>query len=95
MDTLKCTSLIDNPASLPRKAVMPEFPPGTPIAEFKPIAPTLKALEVGQSAEFPIEQLTSIQTTKHRLCKNYLRQGWDAEVVVNERSYTVVVTRTA
>lgn len=80
---------------LPRKPQMPYFPPGTPVAESKPISSTLKALKVGDIAVFPIEQLTSVQSTKNRLVRNYMRQGWNAEVIVNEDEYTVTVRRTS
>lgn len=79
----------------PRKPSLPEFGPGVLVAEPLPISPTLKALKIGEKAVFPIEQLTSIQTTKNRLCRIYSRQGWNAEVVVNDAEYQVVVTRIA
>lgn len=79
----------------PRKPSLPEFGPGVQVPESRPIAPTLKMLKVGESAEFPIEQLTSIQTTKNRLCRVYARQGWNADVIVNDQNYQVVVIRTA
>lgn len=79
----------------PRKPTLPEFGPGVNVPESRPIAPTLKMLKIGESAEFPIEQLTSVQSTKNRLCRMYSRQGWNAEVVVNDNEFQVVVTRTA
>lgn len=79
----------------PRKPKLPEFGPGVEVANMLPIAPTLKSLKVGDKAVFPIEQLTSIQSTKNRLCRMYSRQGWNADVVVNDAEYQVVVTRTA
>lgn len=48
----------------PRKPTLPEFGPGVQIPASRPIAPTLKMLKIGESAEFPIEQLTSVQSTK-------------------------------
>lgn len=79
----------------PRKPTLPEFGPGVQIPASRPIAPTLKMLKIGESAEFPIEQLTSVQSTKNRLCRMYARQGWNANVVVNDLQYQVIVTRTA
>lgn len=79
----------------PRKPTLPEFGPGVQIPASRPIAPTLKMLKIGESAEFPIEQLTSVQSTKNRLCRMYARQGWNADVVVNDLQYQVIVTRTA
>lgn len=79
----------------PRKPTLPEFGPGVQIPALRPIAPTLKTLKIGESAEFPIEQLTSVQSTKNRLCRMYARQGWNADVVVNDLQYQVIVTRTA
>ena len=79
----------------PRKPTLPEFGPGVQIPASRPIAPTLKMLKIGESAEFPIEQLTSVQSTKNRLCRMYARQGWNADVVVNDLHYQVIVTRTA
>lgn len=79
----------------PRKPTLPEFGPGVQIPASRPIAPALKMLKIGESAEFPIEQLTSVQSTKNRLCRMYARQGWNADVVVNDLQYQVIVTRTA
>lgn len=79
----------------PRKPTLPEFGPGVQVAEPLPISSTLKSLKVGEKAVFPIEQLTSIQTTKNRLCRTYSRQGWNAEVFVNDAEFQVVVTRIA
>lgn len=79
----------------PRKPSLPEFGPGVTVPECLPISPTLKQLKIGESAVFPIEQLTSVQTTKNRLCRMYARQGWNADVAVNDREYQIVVTRTA
>lgn len=79
----------------PRKPILPEFGPDVQIPASKPIAPTLKTLKIGESAEFPIEQLTSVQSTKNRLCRMYSRQGWNADVIVNDLEYQVIVTRTA
>lgn len=79
----------------PRKPTLPEFGPGVQIPASRPIAPILKMLKIGESAEFPIEQLTSVQSTKNRLCRMYARQGWNADVVVNDLQYQVIVTRTA
>lgn len=77
----------------PRKPSLPEFGPGVQVADPLPISPTLKALKVGEKAVFPIEQLTSVQSTKNRLCRTYARQGWNADVVVNDAEFQIVVTR--
>lgn len=79
----------------PRKQKFPVFEPGTPVAKSLPIAPTLKALMVGESAVFPIEQYSSLQTTVNRFHRIYSRQGWTAQLVANEEEFTATVTRTA
>lgn len=68
----------------PRRRVIPEFSPSVPIAKSVPVAPTLKALKIGEVAEFPTEQRSSVLATIYRLRKDYKRQGWDVEVVANE-----------
>lgn len=58
-----------------------------------PVAATLRKLEVGESAIFPIEQRSSILTTLSRFRTDYARQGWDAEPTTNKQNFTVVVKR--
>ena len=79
----------------PRNPPLPGFGPGVQVPASSPIAPPLKTLKVGEPAESPIERLTSVQSTKNRLCRMYARQGWNADVVVNDHEYQVIVTRTA
>ena len=80
----------------PRRRVVPEFSPDVPIAKSVPIAPTLKALRVGEIAEFPTEQRTSVLATIYRLRKDYKRQGWDVEVLADQddgKKYVVRIKR--
>lgn len=78
-------SVASIPTCMPsRRAVVPEFDPSTPIPPYVPIAPTLKALKVGEIAEFPAEQRTSALATVYRLRKQYARQGWDVEMLEDE-----------
>lgn len=72
------------PCTPSRRAVIPEFDSGTPIPPYVPIAPTLKSLKVGETAEFPAEQRTSALATVYRLRKQYARQGWDVEMLEDE-----------
>lgn len=95
MEEKTTDTVIERSYRLPRKPRLPEFGPGVQVAKSIPIAPTLKQLKVGENAEFPIEQLTSIQSTKNRMCRMYARQGWNADVVVNDQEFKVIVTRTA
>lgn len=77
----------------PRKPSVPEFAPGVQVAQPLPISPTLKTLKVGEKAVFPIEQLISVQSTKNRLCRVYSRQGWNADIVIDDSEFQVIVTR--
>ena len=67
--------------SNPRQRVTPEFSPGVPVADFVPIAPTLKSLKIGEIAIFPYEQRSSVLATVYRLRKEFKRQGWDVELM--------------
>ena len=58
-----------------------------------PLLPTLRKLEIGDTAVFPIEQYASVITTKSRLCLENSRIGWDARVNVNKDEFTVNITR--
>lgn len=59
----------------------------------KPLTSELKSLGVGQVAVFPIEQLTSVKVTCHRLKKELARIRWDCRVKENLADYTVIVER--
>lgn len=81
--------------------------PSTPIAVFRgsgcatptevqplPVASSLRKLQIGDKAVFPIEQRSTVLNTLSRFRSDYMRQGWDAEAVTNKQNFTVVVTRT-
>ena len=59
----------------------------------KPLTSELKSLGVGQVAVFPIEQLTSVKVTCHRLKKELARNRWDCRIRENMSDYTVIVER--
>lgn len=59
----------------------------------KPVTSELKSLGIGQVAVFPIEQLTSVKVTCHRLKKELARIRWDCRVRENLNEYTVIVER--
>lgn len=63
------------------------------VIEKKPITSELRALEVGDSVVFPIEQRSSVMGVKNKLEKNLVRQGWRVEVKDDLKDYTVTVTR--
>ncbi len=81
------------PYTPPKQRVTPEFAPGVPKVKLVPIAPTLKALKIGETANFPTEQRSSLYATIYRLRKDYKRQGWDVQIGESEDEYTVPVTR--
>lgn len=60
-----------------------------------PISPTLRKLEPGQKATFPIEQCSSVTAIVSKFRKDMARYGWDAEIKTNRKEYTVTVHRTA
>lgn len=60
-----------------------------------PVAPTLRALSVGEEATFPIEQRTTVLSTILRLKTDYARMGWNATTTTNKQNFTVVVKRIA
>lgn len=68
-------------------------PPATMETQPLPVASTLRKLEIGEEAVFPIEQRSSILTTLSRFRTDYARQGWDAEATTNKLNFTVVVKR--
>lgn len=79
-----------------RKRITPQFDAGVVVAESIPIAPTLKALQIGGIAKFPTEQRTSLLATIYRMRKDYARQGWDVEIVDDGKSdndFTIKVKR--
>lgn len=70
-----------------------DYPPVTMEAQPLPVAATLRKLEIGEEAVFPIEQRSSILTTLSRFRTDYARLGWDAEATTNKLNFTVVVKR--
>lgn len=76
--------------------VTPEFAPGAPIAPSVPVAPTLKSLKIGEIAEFPTEQRSTVYATIYRLRNDYKRQGWDVEIldsVCDDDKFVVKIKR--
>ncbi len=59
----------------------------------KPISSTLRALSVGDSATFPIEQRTSLLIVANRIKKELARVGWDYFSTDNEEEFTISITR--
>ena len=84
MDELKNKKRSTTAYAPPKRKITPEFGKGVSVAPSVPIAPTLKMLGVGEVAEFPTEQRSSVYATIHRLRKDYKRQGWDVEIIDNE-----------
>lgn len=58
-----------------------------------PVASSLRKLQVGEKAIFPIEQRSTVLNTITRFRTDYMRQGWDAFSETNKQDFTVVVTR--
>jgi hypothetical protein len=84
---------ISKPYTPSKQRITPEFAPGVPEVELRPIAPTLKALKIGGKAYFPTEQRSSLYATIYRLRKDYKRQGWDVKISESEDEYTIYVIR--
>lgn len=61
--------------------------------EKKPITKELRALKIGESAEFPIERRSSVVATAQRLKKDLIRIGWNFKLVDNTEDFTVSVIR--
>lgn len=59
-----------------------------------PISPTLRGLRVGESANFPWEQRTSLFVIANRIKKELARTGWDFSYEDDEVNYIVKITRT-
>lgn len=59
----------------------------------KPISSTLRALSVGDSATFPIEQRTSLLIVANRIKKELARVGWDYFSTDNEEEFSISITR--
>lgn len=59
----------------------------------KPISSTLRALSVGDSATFPIEQRTSLLIVANRIKKELARIGWDYFSTDNEEEFTISIKR--
>lgn len=62
------------------------------IEEKLPIAPTINALEVGESAEFPSERVNAVRTTANL---QGLTQHKTFKCALSEDRSTITVTRTA
>lgn len=61
--------------------------------QMKPVASTLRALEVGESVTFPIEQRTTVMNTITRFRSEFARSAWDAVAETNKKEFSVLVTR--
>jgi len=59
-----------------------------------PISPTIRALSIGETAIFPIEQSSSVTAVCSKFRKEMARIGWEAEVKYDRRTFTVSVQRT-
>ena len=59
----------------------------------KPISSTLRALSVGDSATFPIEQRTSLLIVANRIKKELARVGWDYFSTDNEEEFSISIPR--
>lgn len=93
MDELKNKKACVSTYTPPKRKITPEFCKGIYIAPSIPIAPTLKSLCVGQIAEFPTEQRSSVYATIYRLRNDYKRQGWDVEILENKGEDNDLVVR--
>ncbi len=58
-----------------------------------PISPTIRKLDVGDTAVFPIEQCSSVVAIVSRFRKDLARLGWDADIKYDKRNFTVTVHR--
>lgn len=58
-----------------------------------PISTTLRGLRVGESANFPWEQRTSLFVIANRIKKELARTGWDFSYLDDEVNYIVKITR--
>lgn len=58
-----------------------------------PVASSLRKLQVGEKAVFPIEQRSTVLNTITRFRTDYMRQGWDAVSETNKQDFTVIVMR--
>lgn len=70
-----------------------QFSDNTSSVARKPITSTLRALNVGNSAIFPIEQRTSVLIVANRIKKELARVGWDYYSTDNEEEFTISITR--
>lgn len=60
----------------------------------KPVTAELKALAVGETATFPVEQRSSVMAIANKLAKDLMRSGWSVELADDFDNYEVSVTRT-
>jgi hypothetical protein len=59
----------------------------------KPVSPTLKAMQVGDTASWPIERLDVVRITAGRVAAMKRREGW--KFALKTAGLVVEVTRTA
>ena len=93
METIKCS---DNPKIMPAAKILYGSQASTTVMsadEKKPITKELRALKIGESAEFPIERRSSVVATAQRLKKDLMRVGWNFKLVDNTEDFTVSVIR--
>lgn len=93
METIKCS---ENPKIMPADQISFGGQASTTVMsadEKKPITKELRALKIGESAEFPIERRSSVAATAQRLKKDLMRIGWNFKLVDNTEDFTVSVIR--
>lgn len=59
-----------------------------------PLTKTIRELEVGQTASFPIERHGSVKAIVSRMKMEQIRIGWCATIDVNYDTFEVEVRRT-
>lgn len=93
METIKCS---ENSKIMPAAPISFGGQASTTVVsadEKKPITKELRALKIGESAEFPIERRSSVVATAQRLKKDLMRIGWNFKLVDNAEDFTVSVIR--
>lgn len=93
MDEMKKTASVIPTYTPSKRKIIPEFDPSVPIALSVPVAPRLKVLKVGEVAEFPTEQRSTVYATIYRLRKDYRRQGWDVQILEPQKKEDELVVR--
>lgn len=58
-----------------------------------PVAETLNKMEMGEVVIFPIEQYSTIMSTRSRYRINRAREGWDVNIEPDKENFIVTVKR--